>query len=84
MLVGKVGLDPNNIIFDPNILTVGTGMEEHNEYAISFMRATKLIKVDTKSAGPLNNLHLCCSSCISYTAVFMQPCFFLRSLIVDA
>lgn len=48
LLVNKVGFDPNNIIFDPNILTIGTGMEEHNEYAISFIAATKLIKVETQ------------------------------------
>lgn len=45
ILVDKVGFDPSDIIFDPNILTIGTGMEEHNEYAINFIHATKLIKV---------------------------------------
>lgn len=45
LLVTKVGFDPNDIIFDPNILTIGTGMEEHNDYAVNFIRATKLIKV---------------------------------------
>lgn len=45
LLVSKVGFDPNDIIFDPNILTIGTGMEEHNDYAINFISATKLIKV---------------------------------------
>lgn len=45
LLVDKVGFDPADIIFDPNILTIGTGMEEHNEYAINFIHATKLIKV---------------------------------------
>lgn len=48
LLVGKVGFKPNDIIFDPNILTIGTGMEEHNEYAVNFMRATTLIKVTPK------------------------------------
>ncbi|XP_064870938.1 methionine synthase-like, partial [Oncorhynchus nerka] len=43
--VTQVGFDPNDIIFDPNILTIGTGMEEHSEYAINFIRATRLIKV---------------------------------------
>lgn len=51
LLLGKVGFEPNNIIFDPNILTIGTGMEEHNEYAVNFMRATKLIKVTPKCDG---------------------------------
>lgn len=45
LLVDKVGFDPSDIIFDPNILTIGTGMEEHNDYAIHFIDATKLIKV---------------------------------------
>lgn len=45
LLVSKVGFDPNDIIFDPNILTIGTGMEEHSDYAVNFIRATKLIKV---------------------------------------
>lgn len=45
LLVHKVGFDPNDIIFDPNILTIATGMEEHNEYGINFIEATKLIKV---------------------------------------
>uniref|UniRef100_A0AAX7SP72 Methionine synthase n=1 Tax=Astatotilapia calliptera TaxID=8154 RepID=A0AAX7SP72_ASTCA len=59
LLVNKVGFDPNNIIFDPNILTIGTGMEEHNEYAISFIAATKLIKETLPRArvsGGLSNL----------------------------
>ncbi|XP_033000232.1 methionine synthase isoform X2 [Lacerta agilis] len=44
LLVNKVGFNPNDIIFDPNILTIGTGMEEHNLYAINFINATKTIK----------------------------------------
>ncbi|XP_021164330.1 methionine synthase isoform X3 [Fundulus heteroclitus] len=59
LLVNKVGFDPNEIIFDPNILTIGTGMEEHNDYAVSFIRATKLIKETlpgAKVSGGLSNL----------------------------
>ncbi|KAM9817378.1 methionine synthase [Neosynchiropus ocellatus] len=59
LLVNKVGFDPNDIIFDPNILTIGTGMEEHNEYAVNFIRATKLIKETLPGArvsGGLSNL----------------------------
>lgn len=41
----KLGFNPNDIIFDPNILTIGTGMEEHNLYAVNFIRATEVIKV---------------------------------------
>uniref|UniRef100_UPI003AAE88BE methionine synthase n=1 Tax=Centroberyx gerrardi TaxID=166262 RepID=UPI003AAE88BE len=59
LLVNNVGFDPNDIIFDPNILTIGTGMEEHNDYAINFIRATKLIKETLPGArvsGGLSNL----------------------------
>ncbi|KAM9838048.1 methionine synthase [Aulostomus maculatus] len=59
LLVSKVGFDPNDIIFDPNILTIGTGMEEHNNYAVNFIRATRLIKETLPRArvsGGLSNL----------------------------
>ena len=46
ILVDKVGFNPNDIIFDPNILTVATGIEEHNTYGISFIEATKIVKVN--------------------------------------
>jgi hypothetical protein len=45
ILVDKVGFNPNDVIFDPNILTLGTGMDEHNEYGKNFIEATTLIKV---------------------------------------
>jgi len=44
ILVEEIGINPNDIIFDPNILTVATGLEEHNNYAVDFIRATKWIK----------------------------------------
>ncbi len=44
ILVNKIGFPPEDIIFDPNILTVATGMAEHNQYAVSFFEATRLIK----------------------------------------
>eukprot|EP00180_Rhodochaete_pulchella_P001423 Plantae.Rhodophyta-Rhodochaete_pulchella.ctg2237.p1 GENE.Plantae.Rhodophyta-Rhodochaete_pulchella.ctg2237~~Plantae.Rhodophyta-Rhodochaete_pulchella.ctg2237.p1 ORF type:complete len:1287 (+),score=278.61 Plantae.Rhodophyta-Rhodochaete_pulchella.ctg2237:62-3862(+) len=44
LLVDTVGMNPNDIIFDPNILTVATGIEEHNEYAVNFFKATKIIR----------------------------------------
>lgn len=47
ILVNKVGFEPSDIIFDPNILTIATGYEEHNNYAVDFIEATKLIKVMT-------------------------------------
>ena len=44
LLVEKAGVNPADIIFDPNILTVATGMEEHNDYAKNFIEATRQIK----------------------------------------
>ena len=44
ILTEQVGFPPQDIIFDPNILTVGTGIEEHNRYAVNFIEATRWIK----------------------------------------
>jgi len=44
ILVNEVGFPPEDIIFDPNILTIATGIEEHNNYAVDFINATKRIK----------------------------------------
>lgn len=44
ILVNKVGFPATDIIFDPNILTVATGIEEHNNYAVDFIEATRWIK----------------------------------------
>ena len=44
ILVDKVGFNPNDIIFDPNILTIATGIEEHNNYGKDFIEATRIIK----------------------------------------
>ncbi|EDY83365.1 methionine synthase [Verrucomicrobiia bacterium DG1235] len=44
LLVEKLNFPPEDIIFDPNILTVGTGMEEHSNYAVDFIEATREIK----------------------------------------
>ncbi|PAV74743.1 hypothetical protein WR25_15345 isoform A [Diploscapter pachys] len=44
ILTEEVGFNPVDIIFDPNILTIATGMEEHNKYGINFIEATRLIK----------------------------------------
>src|SRR5690348_2177140 len=44
LLTEKAGVWPQDIIFDPNILTVATGMEEHNNYAVNFIEATRQIK----------------------------------------
>ncbi|HEX9046737.1 MAG TPA: homocysteine S-methyltransferase family protein, partial [Verrucomicrobiae bacterium] len=59
LLVDEVGFPPEDIIFDPNILTVGTGIEEHNNYALDFIEATRWIKTNlphTKVSGGLSNV----------------------------
>ncbi|KAF7705574.1 hypothetical protein HF521_020860 [Silurus meridionalis] len=59
LLTKKVGFNPNDIIFDPNILTIGTGMEEHNLYAINFIKTIRIIKETLPGArisGGLSNL----------------------------
>ena len=53
------GLPPEDIIFDPNILTVATGMEEHNNYAVDFINATRWIKENlphAKVSGGVSNI----------------------------
>lgn len=44
ILTEQVGFDPQDIIFDPNIFAVATGIEEHNNYAVDFIEATRIIK----------------------------------------
>jgi 5-methyltetrahydrofolate--homocysteine methyltransferase len=59
LLVQKVNFPPQDIIFDPNVLTVGTGIEEHNTYALDFIRATKWIKDNlphAKVSGGISNI----------------------------
>jgi 5-methyltetrahydrofolate--homocysteine methyltransferase len=59
ILVDEVGLPPEDIIFDPNILTVATGMEEHNNYALDFINATRWIKANlphAKVSGGVSNI----------------------------
>jgi len=59
ILVKKVQFPPEDIIFDPNILTIATGMDEHNNYAIDFLEATKWIKKNlpyAKVSGGVSNL----------------------------
>src|SRR4051812_25238365 len=53
------GMEPQDIIFDPNILTVATGMEEHNNYALDFINATRWIKQNlphAKVSGGVSNI----------------------------
>ncbi len=59
ILVNKVNFKPEDIIFDPNILTVATGIEEHNNYAVDFINATKWIKANlpgAKVSGGVSNI----------------------------
>jgi 5-methyltetrahydrofolate--homocysteine methyltransferase len=59
ILTGQVGFAPQDIIFDPNIFAVATGLEEHNNYGVDFIEATKEIKQLmplTKVSGGVSNL----------------------------
>ncbi len=59
ILVDQVGFPPQDIIFDPNILTVATGIEEHNNYAVDFILATRWIKQNlplAKVSGGVSNI----------------------------
>ena len=59
ILTSRVGFNPYDIIFDPNVLSVATGIEEHNNYAVDFIRATGWIKQNLPGAhvsGGVSNL----------------------------
>jgi 5-methyltetrahydrofolate--homocysteine methyltransferase len=59
LLVEQAGVDPSDIIFDPNVLAIATGLEEHNAYAINFIEAARLIKATcpgVKVSGGISNL----------------------------
>jgi 5-methyltetrahydrofolate--homocysteine methyltransferase len=59
LLLENAGFDPLDIIFDPNILAIATGLEEHNDYAINFIEATRVIKAScpgVKVSGGVSNL----------------------------
>src|SRR3984957_8652746 len=59
ILVNEVGFPPQDIIFDPNILTVATGLEEHNNYAVDFIEATRWIKANlpyARVSGGVSNI----------------------------
>jgi 5-methyltetrahydrofolate--homocysteine methyltransferase len=59
LLIEKAGFPPEDIIFDPNVLAVATGIEEHNNYAVNFIKATEWIKQNlpyTKISGGISNL----------------------------
>jgi 5-methyltetrahydrofolate--homocysteine methyltransferase len=59
ILTEQAGFDSSDIIFDPNILAIATGLEEHNDYAINFIEATRIIKATcpgVKISGGVSNL----------------------------
>ena len=59
LLTEEVGMAPEDIIFDPNILSVATGIEEHNEYAVNFIEATRRIKQlfpEVRISGGVSNI----------------------------
>jgi 5-methyltetrahydrofolate--homocysteine methyltransferase len=59
LLIERAGLDPTDIIFDPNILAIATGLEEHNDYAVNFIEATRILKATcpgAKVSGGVSNL----------------------------
>jgi 5-methyltetrahydrofolate--homocysteine methyltransferase len=59
LLTERAGFDPADIIFDPNILAIATGLEEHNDYAVNYIEATRIIKATcpgVKVSGGVSNL----------------------------
>ena len=59
ILADEIGFQPEDIIFDPNILTIATGMEEHNNFAVDYIRATRWIKANlphAKVSGGVSNI----------------------------
>ena len=59
LLTGTLAFDPHDIIFDPNVLAIATGIEEHNRYAIGFIEAARLIKETcpgVRISGGISNL----------------------------
>ncbi len=59
ILTEQVGFDPQDIIFDPNIFAIATGIEEHNNYGVDFIEATRIIKQKmplTKVSGGVSNV----------------------------
>ncbi len=81
VLVDKVGFLPQDIIFDPNIFAVATGIEEHNNYGLDFINAVTWIKTGTyphaKISGGVSNVSLLLSAGINpvrgsgFTRVFL-------------
>ena len=84
LLVDEVGFPPEDIIFDPNIFAVATGIEDHNNYAVDFIEATKRIRTELPGAhvsGGVSNISFsfswqrCCSRGNAFS--FSLPCYSL-------
>src|SRR5205085_3012273 len=59
LLTEDAGIPPNDIIFDPNVLTVATGLEEHRNYAVDFIEAVRWIKANlpgARTSGGVSNI----------------------------
>jgi 5-methyltetrahydrofolate--homocysteine methyltransferase len=59
ILVDEVGFDPTDIVFDPNVLTVATGIEEHNNYGVAFIEAVRQLREKfplTSASGGISNV----------------------------
>ena len=59
ILTEEIGFDPSDVIFDPNVLTVGTGIDEHNGYAVDFIEAVRELKKRhplAKTSGGISNV----------------------------
>ncbi len=59
LLTGKIGFPPEDIIFDPNVFAIATGIEEHNDYAVAFIEATRQLKErfpDSHVSGGVSNV----------------------------
>ena len=59
LLTLEAGFDPLDIVFDPNVLAIGTGLEEHADYAVNFIEATRMLKATcpgAKVSGGISNL----------------------------
>jgi 5-methyltetrahydrofolate--homocysteine methyltransferase len=59
LLTERAGFEPSDVIFDPNILAIATGLEEHNDYAVNYIEATRIIKATCPGArvsGGVSNL----------------------------
>ncbi len=82
ILTEEVGFPPEDVVFDPNVLTVATGIEEHNGYARSFIEAARLIKEKcpgAKVSGGISNLSFAFRG-NDYIREAMNSCFLYHAI----